>query len=70
MADGSRREYRGYNTLTETGYYESFIWEAGKGLVEYRSGYGAGADAVELLLESLGKGTMQYGRENQINYIC
>ena len=50
-ADGSRREYRGYNTLTETGYYEGFVWEQGKGLIEYRSGYGAGRDAVELYLE-------------------
>lgn len=50
-ADGSRREYRGYNTLTETGYYEGFVWEQGKGLVECRSGYGAARDAVELYLE-------------------
>lgn len=50
-ADGSRREYRGYNTLTETGYYERFVWEQGKGLVEYRSGYGAARDAVELYLK-------------------
>ncbi len=47
VADGNRVEYHGYNTLVETGYYECFIWEKGKGLVEYRSGYGAGAE-VEL----------------------
>lgn len=50
-ADGSRREYRGYNTLTETGYYEVFVWEQGKGLTEYRNGYGAGRDAIELYLK-------------------
>lgn len=48
VVDGDRVEYHGYNTLVETGYYECFIWEKGKGLVEYRSGYGAAADGVEL----------------------
>lgn len=50
IADGNIREYHGYNNLTETGYYESLIWEYGKGLVGYRSGYGAEADAVNLTL--------------------
>ncbi len=50
LADGNRREYHGYNTLVETGYYETFIWEEGKGLTGYRRGYGAEADALELHL--------------------
>lgn len=50
LADGSRREYHGYNDLIETGYYECFVWELGKGLVEYRSGYGAESDAIQLFL--------------------
>lgn len=48
LADGDKREYHGYNTLVETGYYESFTWEEGKGLTGYRRGYGAEAEAVEL----------------------
>lgn len=39
-------KYHSWNDLTETGYYESFIWEAEKGLIEYRSGYGAGRDEI------------------------
>lgn len=46
--DGDRREYHSYNNLAGTGYYESFTWEKGKGLVSYRSGYGAERDAIEL----------------------
>lgn len=52
LANGNRREYHGYNTLVETGYYECFIWESGKGLVEYRSGYGAEADAINFSLSN------------------
>lgn len=44
----NRCEYYSYNNLTETGFYESFIWEKGKGLVEYRSGFGAGQDFIRL----------------------
>lgn len=51
LADGDRREYHGYNTLVETGYYETFIWEEGKGLTGYRRGYGAEADALELRMK-------------------
>ena len=51
LADGDRREYHGYNTLVETGYYETFIWEEGKGLIGYRRGYGAEADALELRMK-------------------
>lgn len=48
IAEGNIREYHGYNNMAETGYYESFIWEYGKGLVGYRSGYGAEADAINI----------------------
>lgn len=49
-ADGNIRKYCGYNSLTETGYYEQFVWEKGTGLVKYKSGYGAEADGIELSL--------------------
>lgn len=48
--DGDKREYHSYNNLVETGYYETFIWEKGKGLVYYRSGFGAERDYIELQL--------------------
>lgn len=50
LVDGDRREYHGYSTLVETGYYEHFYWEKGKGLVTYESGYGALADGIEMYL--------------------
>ena len=50
LADGDRREYHGYSTLLETGYYEHFYWEKGKGLVTYESGYGAEADGIKMNL--------------------
>ncbi len=49
-ADGGRREYHAYNDQTETGYYECFVWEAERGLVQYWSGYGARSRDVELSL--------------------
>ncbi len=48
--EDNKSEYHGYNSLIETGYYESFVWEIGKGLIEYKSGYGAGSDAIEVYL--------------------
>ena len=48
--NGDQREFHSYNDGVSTGYYESFTWEKGKGLVGYRSGYGAEKDAVELAL--------------------
>lgn len=48
LIDGNKREYHSYNNMTETGYYECFTWEPGKGLVGYRSGYGAEADAIDI----------------------
>ena len=50
--DGNRREYHSYNNGTETGFYEAFIWEQGKGLISYRSGIGAEGDAIELQLDT------------------
>lgn len=50
LVDGDRREYHGYSTLVETGYYEHFYWEKGKGLVTYESGYGAEADGIKMYL--------------------
>ena len=50
LADGDRREYHGYSTLVETGYYEHFYCEKGKGLVAYESGYGAEADGIKMYL--------------------
>ena len=50
LAEGDRREYHGYSTMVETGYYEHFYWEKGKGLVTYESGYGALADGIEMHL--------------------
>ncbi len=40
--------YNTYNSGVETGYYESFIWKKGMGLIGYRSGYGAERDSIEL----------------------
>ena len=40
--------YNSYNSGVETGYYESFIWKKGMGLIGYRSGYGAERDSIEL----------------------
>ncbi len=48
--DGHKREFHSYNDETATGYYESFTWERGKGLVAYRSGYGAERDSIQLQL--------------------
>ena len=44
--------YRSYNDLTETGYYERFVWEKGKGLIEYKSGFGAERDRIYLWRET------------------
>lgn len=47
---GDIRGYHSYNNQVSTGYYESFVWEKNKGLVNYRSGYGAERDSIELNL--------------------
>jgi len=43
-----KREYHCYNNLVETGYYEQFTWEKNKGLIFYKSGFGAERDSIEL----------------------
>lgn len=48
MVSGDCREYHGYNTLVESGFYQRFFWEQGKGLVAYASGWGAEADSINL----------------------
>ena len=48
IANGDTREYHQYNNAVETGYYEQFIWEYGKGLVAYRSGWGAESRPIDL----------------------
>ena len=48
--NGDKRVYHSYNNQVSTGYYESFTWERGKGLINYRSGYGAERDSIELQL--------------------
>lgn len=49
-AAGDKRVYHSYNNEVSTGYYESFAWEKGKGLINYRSGYGAESESIELQL--------------------
>lgn len=46
--NGNKREYHSYNNETETGFFEAFTWEKNKGLVGYRSGFGAENDLIEL----------------------
>ncbi|WP_310602724.1 hypothetical protein [Anaerosporobacter sp.] len=48
--DGDMRIYHSYNNQVESGYYETFTWEMGRGLVNYRSGYGAESESMELQL--------------------
>ena len=48
--NGDKCDFHSYNNLVETGYYESFTWEKGRGLINYRSGYGAERDSIELQL--------------------
>ncbi len=51
VVNDNRREYHSYNSLTETGFYKTIIWEEGKGLVEYKCGFGAEKDDIELSLK-------------------
>ena len=52
MVEGTVCTYRSYNDPTETGYYERFVWEKGKGLIEYKSGFGAERDRIYLWRET------------------
>jgi hypothetical protein len=47
---GDTYTYAFQNDLTETGFYETMVWRRGEGLVEYRRGFGAMRDSVELRL--------------------
>ena len=47
-ANGNTIEFHSYNNQTETGYYENMSWEKNKGMIFYKSGYGAGRDSIEL----------------------
>ncbi len=49
--DGDICRCGSYSTLVETGYYETFVWKKGTGLVGYQSGWGAERDAVKLYRE-------------------
>lgn len=42
--------YHSYNNLTETGYYETFVWKVGVGLIHYKSGFGAERESIKLSL--------------------
>jgi len=57
---GDVRKYHSYNDLVESGYFETIIWEKEKGMISYRSGFGAGRDLVEL---DLGKYNKQESEE-------
>jgi len=52
IVNGDTREYHSYNNQVSTGYYESFTWDKNKGLINYRSGYGAERDSIELNLSN------------------
>lgn len=49
---GDTREFHSYNNQVSTGYFETIIWEKNKGMISYKSGYGADRDSIELLLSS------------------
>lgn len=50
--DGKKCYYGSYNVLTETGFYETFVWEKGIGLKEYKSGFGAEREGIHIILKS------------------
>jgi len=62
---GNVREYHSYDNLVESGYFETIVWEKGKGMISYRSGFGAGRDLIELNLESYSK--QESGEQSNIN---
>ena len=45
--DGDKRRFRSYNNSVDTGFYESIVWEKDKGIVYYRSGFGAKKEVIE-----------------------
>lgn len=48
---GDKIEYHAYDNQISTGYYESYVWEKGQGLIYYKSGYGAESESIELRLK-------------------
>lgn len=62
VTEQERCEYHGWNSLVETGFYETFIWERGKGLVSYRQGYGAGRDHIEIYLLTRSAGIQPFAQ--------
>lgn len=46
--DNNNSIYKSYYNRVETDFYENFIWERGKGLVHYWSGYGAASMHIEI----------------------
>ncbi len=51
--EGDFVRYRSYGNGVESGFYERFVWEKGKGLVEYVSGFGAARDGIDLVLKEV-----------------
>ncbi|MCM1233634.1 MAG: hypothetical protein NC489_26265 [Ruminococcus flavefaciens] len=49
--DGRQCYYGSYNTLTDTGFYETFVWERGVGLIQYKSGFGAAGEEITITLD-------------------
>ena len=49
-ANGDIRKYCSYNNQTETGFFETFVWQKGVGLIFYESGYGAQRDYISLTI--------------------
>jgi hypothetical protein len=49
--NGDIIESHSYDKQVESGYYETFIWEKGRGLIYYASGYGAERDSIELTIK-------------------
>lgn len=62
-------EYHSYNSQTNTGFFETIIWEKEKGIVSYRSGFGADRDLIELQLYDREKNFDFQESEGQTNMI-
>ena len=46
-AEGEKRTFRHYNDGGGSTWYERMEWQKGKGLIYYRSGFGAGRESIE-----------------------
>ncbi|MCM1231903.1 MAG: hypothetical protein NC124_18220 [Clostridium sp.] len=49
--NGQQCYYGSYNTLTDTGFYEMFVWEKEIGLTQYKSGFGAADEEIYITLK-------------------